>query len=465
MGSRTSPILCGDLDVEYGELSDATTKWIAPSSLDTVRRQMLNERLQLAAESRKEDPRKATLQTELDAFDTKYGRVTFDSATKKVKGLTESAELEDWMIDSDRISFFNQLSLQLSENPNAHPAKIVALGRTSDATDARDKIFAFSGFMNPEFLARITAGYDSPVEEVFTDFSVAWIEESQSVDILTYCLLEHELRPTWVPDWSKKDWSPLLPIGQRENPYNAGGDIGIHQFSQDKKFLSVAGIIFDTIDGLSATEDEAVNRVVQPTSKENPFGSLHNYRDVLWRTFLGNRDHEFNTPSPSGIDDDFRPLIDVPLPEYGGHLPAPWNKSFYSFVETNKDFMINGRRLETYFVNEGRREPLMPDASSVRIMKRTLLDSVTRADTLLHRRRLVTTNAGLVGLVPRASKRGDIVAVLFGCREPLVLRPCVSQMKSCYQVVGSCYVHTVMEGELMESVRLGQLAPSEICLC
>jgi hypothetical protein len=426
---------------------------------------MLDERLHLVAKGRKEDPQ-ATPLTQLDAFVTKYGRVKLDSAIEKVKGFKESAEVQDWMIDSDRISFFNLLRLHLSGNLNAHPANIVAYGRTSDATNERDKIFAFAGFMNPKFLARITADYDSPVEQVFTDFSVAWIEESQGIDILTHCLLEHEMTPTWVPDWSRKDWAPFLPLGQLENPYNAGGDLGIHLFSQDKKLLSVVGIIFDTIDGLSATEDEDYSRaVVQPTSKENPFGSLDSYRDVLWRTFLGNRDHKFNIPSPGGFRDDFRPLIDIPLPEYGGHLPAPWNKSFYSFIETNKDFMINGRRLETYFANQCRRERLMTDASSVRSMKRMLLDSVTKAVTLLHRRRLVTTNTGLIGLVPQASKRDDIIAVLLGCPEPLVLRPCVGQMKGCYQVVGSCYVHTVMEGELMESVRLGQLTPSQVHLC
>jgi len=449
MGSRTSPILCGDCTVEYGELSDATTKWIDASSLGIVRRQMFMEKIQLAADGHPIKQTGATPRTALEAIATRYGGVMFDPAVREIKGLTESAALEDCVINSDRVGFFNRLKFSLGDKPDAHPANIVALGRTSDATDPRDKIFAFTGFMDPEFSARLSAGYSSPVEEVFTDFSIEWIKAGRTLDILTHCRLEDNQNPTWVPNWSVTDSLPLLYIGDVNNPYSAGGENGPHLVSADKALLSVAGIIFDTIDGLSATEDESPNSIVQPSFNKNAFGSLASYRDVLWRTFLGNRDFEFKIPAPVN---EFRALLDIPLPQRGGHLPAPWDKSFYSFIDKNEDFMINGRRLATYFANEGRREPINTDAISVRMMKNALLDSVMRATALLYRRRLVTTNDGLVGIVPRAAKKGDVIAVLLGCRESLVLRPTMKNGNQCYKVVGSCYVHAIMEGELMEGV-------------
>ncbi|KAL7623190.1 hypothetical protein AAE478_006871 [Parahypoxylon ruwenzoriense] len=50
-----------------------------------------------------------------------------------------------------------------------------------------------------------------------------------------------------------------------------------------------------------------------------------------------------------------------------------------------------------------------------------------------------TTLKGYMGLGPRGVQQGDLVCVLFGCQQPLVLRP----VEDYYLVVGSCYVNGI----------------------
>ena len=66
-------------------------------------------------------------------------------------------------------------------------------------------------------------------------------------------------------------------------------------------------------------------------------------------------------------------------------------------------------------------------------------------------RRLVTNSTGYLGLTPAELSEGDIIAVLYGCNSPVVLRPCEDK----FYVIGECYVDGVMDGELMEAKKRG----------
>ncbi|TVY38342.1 Heterokaryon incompatibility protein 6,OR allele [Lachnellula subtilissima] len=65
----------------------------------------------------------------------------------------------------------------------------------------------------------------------------------------------------------------------------------------------------------------------------------------------------------------------------------------------------------------------------------------------LHRRFCVTNN-GLMALVPAGTKDGDVVCVIRGAQTPFILRPVEGW--TC-QLVGECYVHGIMDGEMMNA--------------
>ena len=61
----------------------------------------------------------------------------------------------------------------------------------------------------------------------------------------------------------------------------------------------------------------------------------------------------------------------------------------------------------------------------------------------LRNRRFFITTSGFMGLGPRTMQPQDQIAVLHGCRWPVILRPGDDHFK----MLGTCYVHGIMDGE------------------
>lgn len=61
-------------------------------------------------------------------------------------------------------------------------------------------------------------------------------------------------------------------------------------------------------------------------------------------------------------------------------------------------------------------------------------------------RRFLVTEGGFYGLGPQLMQEGDVVAVVPGLNVPFVLRPTGEK----YRLVGACYVHGVMRGEVFD---------------
>jgi hypothetical protein len=75
-------------------------------------------------------------------------------------------------------------------------------------------------------------------------------------------------------------------------------------------------------------------------------------------------------------------------------------------------------------------------------------------------RKLITTRTGWLGLAPEESEIGDIIAILFGCNYPVVLRPSSNDFK----YIGECYVDGLMDGEAVEAATRGEYNEIEITI-
>ena len=82
------------------------------------------------------------------------------------------------------------------------------------------------------------------------------------------------------------------------------------------------------------------------------------------------------------------------------------------------------------------------------------LDSTHRFDAAitLHNRILFRTEENDIGFGPLSSKPGDQVWVLENARVPFILRPAVKA--SSFAVVGECYIHGIMDGQLFAGASL-----------
>ncbi len=63
------------------------------------------------------------------------------------------------------------------------------------------------------------------------------------------------------------------------------------------------------------------------------------------------------------------------------------------------------------------------------------------------------TKARYIGLGPKDMQKGDSLALLEGGRVPYVLR----RKGEWFELVGDCYIHGVMHGEIFDSTRCGQV--------
>jgi hypothetical protein len=91
---------------------------------------------------------------------------------------------------------------------------------------------------------------------------------------------------------------------------------------------------------------------------------------------------------------------------------------------------------------------------------------VAHAIIKLQHRRLFVTKKGYLGIGPRDVEQGDLVCVLRGAQVPFVLREQLSarRVRSTFwkrekihcELVGECYVHGIMDGEVWKSLQTGK---------
>ncbi|KAI1097274.1 HET-domain-containing protein [Jackrogersella minutella] len=391
------------------------------------------------------------------------------------------------------ITALQALETNLS-TPNRGVYDALLLSREANATDERDRVYGILGLPQIAGNVKLLPNYNLKASETFILFSVTLLA---SGDVNGLRLVnspvprigtryfksthfsrprapklirrhrtihrgcEHNL-PSWVICWScprnpaqpflnRVSTLPFLPYVPATTPQIMNGNL-----------LTVKGMIFDTITTLSAfhaTESDKFYPHNDPDPPQSPYGSRAETREALARTLVGN---DPDGPNPSVI---LHPTI--------------WSTGIMG-VDNNifglKDFYYRNRALRLFdgwsldsFIREAEPKPIsrrIRDTASTapRILNVTAAHREALATSMrrLGWRRLVTTQTGYLGLVPAATKMGDVVTVLTGCNAPLVLRP---EGKGRFSVVGEAYVHWVTEQDLHQRLEKGICTLGDICIC
>jgi hypothetical protein len=452
MGGRESPLLHGDACVDFGEVCDAIAAWMTRHAR-FISQAMLYDRLMSGnLQQRLTNMQDFRLSPE-PSREELFGAVTgVAQLLSDIVSFGEIQNTDQWILDHGRITFIESVANRLEGSSVicSPPGNLIALGRTSEASQPQDKIYGFLSLMDPKFSSQFKVDYNQNATEVYTALSVNWIKYSKKLDLFTHCFLEHNHTSSWVPDWNfnNADSLPLYYIDEEDDGYLAGGlkTILDVQFSPALKRMKTLGMLVGQIGGLTAADDEVPESIRQGSATVK--GTFDEVRKALWQTFVGNRNHLDGelTATPLLPNVNGESLLDVPLPkEPGSALPEPYRGSLYRFIETNQRFLINNLRLDQYFANSGQRIEVAPEILPESSKKFDLCRQIFTASMLLKRRRLATTINGRLALVPRATKPGDIVAILVGCGQAVILR----SDDDSFKVVGTSYVHGIMEGELL----------------
>ncbi|KAL8281792.1 hypothetical protein RB597_009485 [Gaeumannomyces tritici] len=354
--------------------------------------------------------------------------------------------------------------------------QLLRLTRQLAVTDARDRIYGLLGIRttdsDPEAgLLFLRPDYSVSERELWKRVAIKAIRESHNLSLLssvqhnTFDLKalreshsmfqeerspEHQLLPSWVPDWNVACCATLAPW-DRDDRFAAAKDFPLHLGSPiGSNNLLVEGIqIGMARKGYGTGWRQAVTALLGG-AMGGFFASDGGLR-LLARTLTAGRD-AYGSLQAADSDDCLADLAAYILD---------------CAERERQETKSHGEIFERHPRLEEKLESLAEGGSASRFC--SAVDSVSA------RRQLFTTMSGYFGLGPDLLDKGDVVCVLSGADLPLVLRPTWRRQQGendgegagrqprptepwradHYLLVGECYVEGLMNGEAMAGLANG----------
>ena len=274
-------------------------------------------------------------------------------------------------------------------------------------SDPRDHIYAVQSLL-PRSYARlkIEPDYKKATAQVYQDLMVLYVN-SGYIEMLRYCELKNDVpmrMPSWVPNWADTDIAKQFAYLAKAS----GHSKAVAQYQGDG-VLSAAGVIFATVSS------------VQEMSFQHTYKGIV---DMIQGLTLPKIEHLSYVAGGSLVDAFCRTLACNKF--YNEYHPPNTNDAKF---EESRDFVL------ALSLDKNRKFNVPTDT-------RKFLNSV---GTYWSKRSFIITDEGYIGIAPRATKPGDRVCVILGCRFPLLLREISGSQ---FQVVGECYLQGIMNGEV-----------------
>jgi WD repeat-containing protein 55 len=406
---------------------------------------------------------------------------------KKAVSWRDIAEFANCMINHDLLQFLVTPNLQVDQPPrkacigidmidkmralynNDDPADVSGLlahlaeSRARQATDARDKVYAMLGMtssaIHPDYSKSQVEIYKEAaqtilqhhVDEVdrFADYKqpnhalfTGWVNKRTALQHDLYRLfhcVDHEQpkigSPSWVPDWSTPRQTISLGYSKPESGVYYAAGYHILEDAQYKHIgdkIAILGIPFDSVSNIGSlaiphlkdlpdTSSLTANFVTESMDMAieqcQPYPSSSGLFESFWKTLVAGRDGSGKFKAPTDYADIFGVLFD----SVKGRSPSM------------PDQPSTKRRLNLQNLQVRRPK------SIYRQMQIAFEAAVTG-------RRFGITSKRYMGLLPRGTKLGDQVCVFLGSHVPFVIRR--QEIGDSYQLVGECYIHGIMHGEI-----------------
>ena len=329
----------------------------------------------------------------------------------------------------------------------------------AQATDKRDHIFALQGLanpplpltLNPDYSKSTTTVYLEVTEFLFSQGCIGKVLPRAGYGHVRYGAGPSARLPSWVPDWglsltteisdprrtayfaclSRVQTYPLASVNQKLQVMGirAGSIVSGRvrgPFKEKKQWFELLdgvpadpsfSLYFDSIYKL-AMRDAAIR-----------YGNIEDVEETFWRTSIGDITANEHPAPPHWADyyQDFLHVLEVGT-EGAMRIPA------------NEVHLWDWKTRTPELTEE--------DLSHVKVF-------AYQAAKMWMWRRFCVTEDGYMGWFPKGTQPGDFIAIIFGVPVPLVLRPVArtgdaSITSQTYHLIGDCYVHGMMHGEIVE---------------
>ncbi|KAF4457822.1 Heterokaryon incompatibility protein 6, OR allele [Fusarium austroafricanum] len=355
--------------------------------------------------------------------------------------------------------------------------RLLQVASTAQCQDVRDKVFGLLGLMDPRIAGEVGHDYSIDPPKLFAAVAKTFIKLTDSLEPLRLANpWGRHGSPTWAADWT---WEGRMPswrpgstftgsIGSMEpselppkpeTAYNAdNGTPAAYRFLEDWRYLQCDGFVLDTVAGLGAPERNSFEWEASKAIPCPSWRSAHGNREETSRALMGAllglrlrdpdsaRLHElalsalpstFLTAIPQFLDRKWTWLAGQ-----GGYY-YKWE----GWREAHNDFMLGEHPMHSYFTD------LIPADAH----ESTYVDVYCNVREMVMERRFMLTKRGYLGWAPdnaldeseeNHTQIGDLVAIVFGCSTPLIIRPQGER----FILVGEAYVQGFMNGESLRLI-------------
>ncbi|WYZ46682.1 hypothetical protein EsH8_IX_000907 [Colletotrichum jinshuiense] len=369
-----------------------------------------------------------------------------------------------WILPLRR-ALLNTAQFTITPSALENLVNILLLTRRLDATDPRDKLFALMGTC--EMAPYLAIDYNKPVRDLYVEFTRHHIAKTGSLVLLLLAGWEnpsdqHDIGlPSWTPDF-RTSKSPNIYIGfgiENAKFFNASEGRHFTTTSASGRTANYAdgtllteGYILDTVQAtVPLVKNESSPKEMFEALKIGRIGSNPSGKPQLqafYETHVFDIDGVRGGETPKGIEikkerrrkrmlgfmSDMETLQDNAAPRRGDGsvdftaLLGPDGDPQGSLVGNYEHL----RKSDPHTLEEYR--------------KKFLEDYKYNAGKVSS---MIATRQNYLGRCNNSVQPGDLIAVLFGCTLPVVLR----KHQSGFKLIGGCYVSGLMHGELMARPR------------
>ncbi|CAL8576479.1 hypothetical protein XPA_002360 [Xanthoria parietina] len=320
-----------------------------------------------------------------------------------------------------------------------------------DATNPRDKVYAFLAFADWTDENRISPSYGKSIESVYTDATVRSIYSVGSLDVLELAIKNADAPkdlPSWVPDFSKPlPSSPFMTHNVGSTEFHASKDSQYTSTSShtDLTSLTVHGHVLSTIAS------------IYPGNFHNhkPSQKLHDWIDLAGITAWVQS--QIQPPVHGSYRESTLTLqsrlLKTLLAEGAGSDDTPDNLN-YTDPEAILDVYHNEPLILAATRNNGPkldRAIRSTDSPSAQSLKRQLsryrwMQKIVKIT--INKKLFIAADDFKFGLAYEAVREGDVICILQGSKTPTVLRRVDDTgANNHYRFVAQCFVDGCMRGE------------------